>query len=344
MPTIKDVAAKAGVSTATVSRVLNGEKVKEETKEKVLKTIKLLGYRPNQIARSLKTQKTHTVGFVVPDYGQFFMQIAKVVEDVLNGYGYSLVVCYSDENPDREKARIRMLMEKQVDGILVVPTSDEDNYLMELNKRGIPVILIDRMVKDIQSDCVLVDNVNGAYQAVEHLITKGYQRIGIINGRQEVTTGEERYRGYLRVLEDYNLQIDRDIVRFGDFSTESGYTLMKELMSLPNPPDAIFVANAYMTIGAMLAIDEMKIKVPDDVAIVSFDDTELTRLSNPPLTAVVQPVREMGEAAANLLYKRICGDTSDYPKMYRLKTKLLVRTSTDPGWRMNLTKMEGTQK
>jgi LacI family transcriptional regulator len=341
MPTIKDVAAKAGVSTATVSRVINGEKVREETKEKVLKTIELLGYRPNQIARSLKTQKTHTIGFVVPDYGQFFMQIAKVVEDILNGYGYSLVVCYSDENPDREKARIRMLTEKQVDGMLVVPTSDEDNYLMELNKRGIPVILIDRMVKDIQTDCVLVDNVNGAYQAVEHLITKGYQRIGVINGRQEVTTGEERYRGYLRVFEDYNLPIDRDIIRFGDFSTESGYTLMKELMSLPNPPEAVFIANCYMTIGAMLAIKEMDIKVPEDVAIVGFDDTELTRLSDPPLTAVVQPVREIGEMAANLLYKRICGDMSDYPKMYRLKATLVVRASTDPGWKADIIEKKG---
>ncbi|HHW03824.1 MAG TPA: LacI family transcriptional regulator [Thermoanaerobacterales bacterium] len=341
MPTIKDVAAKAGVSTATVSRVLNGEKVKDETKEKVLKTIKLLGYRPNLIARSLKTQKTHTVGFVVPDYGQFFMQIAKVVEDILNGYGYSLVVCYSDENPEREKARIKMLMEKQVDGMLVVPTSDQDDYLMELNKQGIPVILIDRMVKDVQTDCVLVDNVNGAYQAVEHLITKGYHRIGVINGRQEVTTGEERYRGYLRVFEDYNLQIDRELIRFGDFSTESGFALMKELMSLSNPPDAVFITNCYMTIGAMLAIDEMNIKVPDEIAIVGFDDTELTRLSKPPVTSVVQPVQEMGEIAANLLYRRICGDMSDYPKMYRLKTTLLVRASTDPEWKKKLDGKEG---
>jgi len=329
MPTIKDVAAKAEVSTATVSRVLNGEKVNEDTKENILKIIKHLGYRPNLIARSLKTQKTHTFGLVVPDYGQFFMQIAKVAEDVLNGYGYNMLACFSDENPEKEKARIKMLMEKQVDGVLVVPTSDQGNYLTKINERGIPIILIDRMLKDIQIDCVLVDNVNGAYQGVEHLITKGYQRIGIINGRQEVTTGEERYRGYLRVFEDYNLQIDRDIVRFGNFSTESGYTMMKELMSLSEPPAAVFVSNCYMTIGAMLAVKEMGIRVPEDVAIVSFDDTEFTRLSTPPITAVVQPVHEIGEIAANLLYKRMCGEVPDNPKMYRLKTTLSIRASTN---------------
>lgn len=341
MPTIKDVANKAGVSTATVSRVLNGERVKSETRDKVIKAIKVLGYRPNQIARSLKTQKTHTVGFVVPDYGQFFMQIAKVVEDVLNGIGYSLVVCYSDENPEQEKARIRMLMEKQVDGMLVVPTSDKDDYLQDLNKKGIPVVLIDRMVKDIQADCVLVDNVNGAYQAVEHLITKGYNRIGLINGRLEVTTGEERFRGYLRVFEDYNLPIDKEIIRMGDFSMKSGYENMKALMSIENPPDAVFIANCYMTVGAMLAVNEMNIKVPGEVAIAGFDDTELTRLSNPPITAVMQPVQEIGETAAKLLYKRITGDTSDFPRMYRLKTKMAIRTSTEPDKKINIVQEKG---
>lgn len=338
MPTIKDVALTAGVSTATVSRVLNGEKVKDETREKVISTIKLLGYRPNQIARSLKTQKTNIIGFVVPDFGPFFMQIAKVVEDILNGYGYSLIVCNSDEDPARERARIRMLTEKQVDGMLVVPTSDQDDYLVDLKEKGIPVVLVDRMIKDIEADCVLVDNVNGAYQVVEHLITRGYQRIGLINGRQEVTTGEERYRGYQRVYEDYNLQIDEEIIRTGDFSTESGYAIMKDLMSLTVPPKAVFVTNWYMTIGALLAMNEMRVKVPDDVAIASFDDMELTRLSNPPLTAVVQPIQEIGETAANLLYKRICGDTSDFPKMYRLKTKLIVRGSTDPDWKIDISK------
>jgi len=330
MPTIKDVATKVGVSAATVSRVLNGEKVSADTKEKVLKAIKHIGYHPNPIARSLRTQKTQTIGFVVPDYGPFFMQIAKVVEDVLSRYGYSMLVCYSDENPEKEMARIKMLMEKQVDGMLIAPTSDQDDYLVKINERGIPIILIDRMLKDLQIDRVLVDNVNGAYQAVEHLITKKYRRIGIINGRQEVTTGEERYRGYLRVLEDYNLLIDRDIIRFGDFSAESGYKLMKELMCLSDPPAAVFVTNCYMTIGAMLTMKEMGIKVPDDVAIVSFDDSELMQLSTPPITSVVQPVQEMGEKAAQLIYKRISGDNVGFPQLYRLKPELIIRSSSNP--------------
>ncbi|QGP93237.1 Catabolite control protein A [Neomoorella glycerini] len=334
MPTIKDVAARAGVSTATVSRVLNGEKVKEETEKKVLAAIEALGYRPNQIARSLKTQKTQTIGFVVPDFGPFFMQVAEVVEDILNGYGYSLVVCNSDENPDREKDRVRMLAEKKVDGLLVVPTSDTAQHLIEIQEEGTPIVLVDRMVKDMQIDCVLVDNVNGAYQAVEHLVTLGYRRIGLINGRLEVTTGEERYRGFLRVFEDYNLPVDESLIYTGDFSTESGYELMKELMSLPEPPPAVFVANYYMTIGAMMAINELGIKVPRDLALVGFDDMELTKLANPPLTAVVQPMQEMGEKAAALIYKRVSGDNSGFPQMYRLKPELVIRHSTSPVWKI----------
>ncbi|CEP69021.1 Transcription regulator HTH, LacI [Moorella glycerini] len=333
MPTIKDVAARAGVSTATVSRVLNGEKVKEETEKKVIAAIEALGYRPNHIARSLKTQKTQTIGFVVPDFGPFFMQVAEVVEDILNSYGYSLIVCNSNENPAREKERVRMLVEKQVDGLLVVPTSDTASHLREIQQDGTPVVLVDRMVKDMQVDCVLVDNVNGAYQAVEHLVTLGYRRIGLINGRLEVTTGEERYRGFLRVFEDYNLPVDEGLIRTGDFSTESGYTLMKELMGLPDPPPAVFVANYYMTIGAMLAINELGLKIPTDFALVGFDDMELTRLANPPLTAVVQPLQEMGEKAAELIYKRVGGDNTGFPQMYRLKPELVIRHSTSPFWK-----------
>ncbi|MGI9860388.1 LacI family DNA-binding transcriptional regulator [Moorella naiadis] len=328
MPTIKDVAEQAGVSTATVSRVLNGDKVKEETEKRVLAAIATLGYRPNQIARSLKTQKTQTIGFVVPDFGPFFMQVAQMVEDILNGYGYSLIVCNSKENLAREQDRVKMLAQKQVDGLLVVPTSDTADHLVEIQEEGTPVVLVDRMVKYMEADCVLVDNVNGAYQAVEHLVTKGYRRIGLINGRLEVTTGEERYRGYLRVFEDYNLPVDESLIRSGDFSTESGYALMKDLLALPTPPPAVFVANYYMTIGAMLAVNEMGIEVPRDLALVGFDDMELTRLANPPLTAVVQPMQEMGEKAARLIYQRVSGDNTGFPQMYRLKPELVVRHST----------------
>ncbi|MEW8959577.1 MAG: LacI family DNA-binding transcriptional regulator, partial [Moorella sp. (in: firmicutes)] len=304
-----------------------------ETEKKVLAAIEALGYRPNHIARSLKTQKTQTIGFVVPDFGPFFMQVAEVVEDILNSYGYSLIVCNSNENPAREKERVRMLVEKQVDGLLVVPTSDTASHLREVQQKGTPVVLVDRMVKDMQVDCVLVDNVNGAYQAVEHLVTLGYRRIGLINGRLEVTTGEERYRGFLRVFEDYNLPVDEGLIRTGDFSTESGYILMKELMGLPDPPPAVFVANYYMTIGAMLAINELGLKIPTDFALVGFDDMELTRLANPPLTAVVQPMQEMGEKAAELIYKRVRGDNTGYPQMYRLKPELVIRHSTSPSRR-----------
>lgn len=336
MATIKDVAARAGVSTATVSRVLNGERVKQETKERVLAAIEALGYRPNLVARSLKTQKTQIIGFVVPDFGSFFMRVAEAVEEILNSYGYSLIVCNSNEDLSREKERVQMLVERQVDGLLVVPTSSSSEHLLEAQKKGIPVALVDRLVKDMQVDCVLVDNVNGAYQAVEHLVTMGYRRIGVINGRLEVTTGEERYRGYLRVFEDYNLPIVEELIRTGDFSSQSGYILVKELMALPHPPQAVFIANCYMTMGAMLAISELGIRVPEDLAIVAFDDMELYRIATPPLTVVVQPMEEIGKTAAHLIYKRVSGDNSDFPQMYRLKPELVVRGSSVPPGRLEV--------
>jgi len=334
MATIKDVAAKAGVSTATVSRVLNGERVKKETKDRVLAAMEALGYRPNLVARSLKTQKTQIIGFVVPDFGPFFMRVAEAVEEVLNRYGYNLIVCNSNEDLTREIERVQMLVERQVDGLLVVATSNSSAHLVEARNKGIPVVLVDRLVKDMQIDSVLVDNVNGAYQAVEHLVTMGYRRIGVINGRQEVTTGEERYRGYLRVFEDYNLPVAEELIRTGDFSSQSGYVLIKELMALPDPPQAVFIANCYMAIGAMLAINELGIRVPEDLAIVAFDDMEIYRISTPPLTVVVQPMEEIGKTAAHLIYKRVSGDKSDFPQMYRLKPELVVRGSSIPPRRL----------
>lgn len=328
MTTMKDVAKEAGVSIATVSRFINGERVSKKTQKRITKAIEILGYQPNQVARSLKTNRTMTVGFVVADFGPFFMEVAKSIEEVLNKYGYNLIVCNSDEDLEREQKRVKMLCQKQVDGLIIVPTSSEANYLSKVQQMGIPIILVDRLVKNLKADCVLVDNVNGAYKAVEHLVTQGYKRIGLINGRQEVTTGEERYKGYLRVLEDYHLKVDEKLIKTGNFTNESGYELMKELMKLPEPPEAVFVANYYMTIGAMMAIKEMDLKVPEDIALVGFDDMELTQLTTPPLTAVVQPMHKIGKAVAELLYKRISNNNENFPELYRLKPKLLVRGSS----------------
>lgn len=328
MPTIKDVAKHAGVSIATVSRVLNNKGVKTETKKEVLEVIAKLGYRVNMVARSLKTNKTQTIGFLVPDFGPFFMEVAQVVEEILNDYGYSLIVCSSNEDFDREHERIAMLKEKQVDGIIVVPTSERADHLLEIQSEGTPIVLVDRIIPDFWADCVLVDNVNGSYLAVEHLVNQGYERIGLINGRQEVTTGKERHRGFRRVFEDYNMTVSEDLIMAGDFSTESGYDLMKKLLELPNPPEAIFVANYYMSIGALLAINELGVNVPESLGLVVFDSMDLSKLANPPLTAVIQPLKDIGEKVAHLIYKRVRGDNSDFPQLLRLKPELVVRQSS----------------
>ncbi|MDK2991443.1 MAG: LacI family transcriptional regulator [Clostridiales bacterium] len=329
MPTIKDVAKLAGVSTATVSRVLNGENVKEENRRRVEEAVKRLNYSTNTLARALKTNKTMTVGVIVPDLSNvFFTTIAKGIEKALHPYGYSIMVCDSDESIEGEREKIAFLKDKFVDGIIIIPVGDQQPYLKRIQDDGTPIVLVDRFIEDIQADAILVDNINGAYDAVEHLIVNGHRRIGLISGPQHIFVGKERLIGYERAYTDYQLNIDAEIIRYGDLHIESGYKLMNELLDLPSPPTAIFAANYYMSIGAIMAANERHINIPEELSFIGFDDMELTKVIKPPLTVVVQPMDKMGQAAAELIYKRMMRDNSGpFPTILRLKTQLIKRES-----------------
>lgn len=329
MPTIKDVAKLAGISTATVSRVLNGGKVREENRRRVEAAVKQLNYSMNTLARALKTNKTMTVGVIVPDLSNvFFTTIAKGIEKALHPYGYSIMVCDSNESLEGEKAKIAFLKDKLIDGLIIIPVSDKQPYLRQLCDENIPIVLVDRLVEDIETDAVLVDNTNGAYHAVEQLIINGHRRIGFISGPQEVFVGKERLKGYERAFEDYQIKIDHGLIRYGDLHIESGYKLMNELLDMPERPTAVFVANYYMSIGAIMALNERGIAIPDEISFIGFDDMELTRVIKPPLSVVVQPMDKMGEAAGELIYKRMKGDDSGpFPIIRRLKTGLINRES-----------------
>ncbi len=325
--TIKDVAKRAGVSTASVSRVINGDpRISSKTKEKVLYSIRELDYKINNIARSLKTNKTHTIGFMCPELANtFFMTVAKGVEDELRKDGYSVIICNSNESVEEEKERITLLLGKCVDGVIIIPASHAGDHFKRLTDQGIPVVLADRLVENFSTDAVLVDNINGSYSVIEYLINNGYRRIGYIGGDIRLTSAKERDEGYKRALVDYCMPIDQSIIKYGDYHEESGYIKMQELLNTDNPPEIVFISNYYMHLGATRYLIEHRENNEKAIPIASFDDMELASLLGYCRVLVGQPMLEIGNKAANILIQRINGDTDNTPQIVRLKTKLIVK-------------------
>lgn len=318
--TVKEVAVKAGVSTATISRVLNGDpKVRPDTAEKVKKVIKQSGYRMNQTARSLKTSRTNTIGIVAPEFkNDFFMSIVTGIEETLKNEGYSVVLCSSQESTDEEKERLRLLKEKNVDGTIIIPGSKNGEHFSLMGET--PVVLVDRLVQDFHSDAVLSDNFQGSYDAIKSAATKGARRIGFLGGNMELTSAKERYEGFEKACQDLNIQIENDLLRFGDYHENSGHMLMKQLMECPAPPEYIFISNYFMHLGAARYLLEAGKDFPG-LHIISFDDLPLASFFPCISIIVAQPMEEIGRAAAELLLGRIRGDKSEY-KTIRLKTSM----------------------
>lgn len=324
--TVKDVAKAAGVSAATVSRVINDDpRISSKTRDKVLESIRKLDYKINNIARSLKTNKTYTIGFICPEIqNDFFMSIAKGLEDELRRYNYSIIICNSNESVNEEKARIKLLCEKCVDGIVIIPATAEGRHYEQLESMEIPVVLADRLVSGFSADAVLVDNINGSYSAIEYLINHGNRRIGFIGGDVSLTSAGERYEGYKRALSDYCIPVEDEIVKFGDFHVQSGYDLMKEMMKMEEPPSHVFVSNYYMHVGATKYLIGNKEIQERPVSIASFDDMELSSILGFCSVRVAQPVMEIGSRAAQLLLARINHEELPMPQIVRLKTRLVL--------------------
>ena len=330
---IKDVADKAGVSTATVSRVLsNFPGVREKTKIKVLKTVRELNYEINAVARSLRQKKTKSIGIIVGNVlSKFYSEIAKSVEDTANKFGYHTILCNGDENPQKELEYLRILKSNRVGGIILVPTGKNSRYIHNLMNTRIKVIFLDRLVNGINCDAVLVDNVHGAYKAVKHLIDWGYKKIGIVNGYLDRTTGADRLKGYLKALEEAGITRDDSLIKIGNFKKASGRKLTGELLRQPNKPDAIFTTNIDMSMGALMAIKEMGLIIPEDIGIVCFDDSDWASIFEPPITTIRQPVYQLGSMVAELLIKKIEDEEKGLDHkatIVTLNTELIIREST----------------
>lgn len=326
--TIKDVAKHTGLSIATVSKYINGGNVLESNRVLIENAIRELDFKVNEMARGLKTNRTMTIGVLIPALENIFCtSIVANIENILIKSGYSTIICDYKQDPDLEKEKFNFLVNKMVDGIITMPLGSYAEGVKDLQRRNIPVVLIDRPIREVSCDTVLVDNLNASYDAVEYLITQGHKRIGIIVGPKDIFTAQERLKGYLRVFEDYSLTVDHSMVKTGDYQIESGYRLLNELLDASEPPTAVFVTNYEMTLGAIMAVNERNVKIPDELSLIGFDNLQLAKIVKPPLSIVVQPMQQIGETAANILLKRLKGDMTNFPSMFRLKTEILIKES-----------------
>lgn len=324
--TIKDVAARAGVSITTVSRYLNGSRVRQGAL--IEEAIQALAFRPNQLARSLKSGSTRTIGVLVPDIANpFFADVVKGVESVMRAGEYSLLLCNTDESVERERTVAAILLQKRVDGILMAPAAEWSDAPLILQARHVPVVLIDRRIEADGFDVVLVDNANGARQAAEYLVSLGHARIGMISGPLDTTPGRERYEGFVQGLRARGCELDGRYLQVADFREDGGYQSALRLLAVRPPPTALFAANNLMAIGALRAIHNLGVRIPQEMSFVSFDDLPLAELTTPALTVISRPSTEQGVLAMRLLQFRMENSTEPAARKIVLETRLIVRGS-----------------
>ncbi|MEA4889629.1 MAG: LacI family DNA-binding transcriptional regulator [Clostridiaceae bacterium] len=321
MATIKDVARKTGLSLATISKYLNGGHVLEENRQAIEAAINNLGYSVNRMARGLKTSRSMTVGVLIPDLeNAFITSIVSNLENILLQAGYSTLICDYKHNPVIEHEKLAFLAARSIDGLVMMPLNGCPDDLRTLQMRHVPVVLLDRPVRGLTCDAVLVKNRQAAFGAADLLLTAGHRRIGFIGGPTGIYTADERLEGYLAAHQAHDLTADRQLIRQGQYDAESGYQLTVELLSAADPPTALFATNNEMTFGAVLAMHTLGIHIPEDLSVIGFDNQMLATVHQPVLSTVLQPLRQIGETAAELLLRRMRGCLDDYPAVHQLDT------------------------
>lgn len=323
---LRDVAAHAGVSAATVSRTLNGDgRVDPELQARVHASVKALGYRRNMLARNLRRQRLDAIGVMVSDIeNPHFSELVKVIEDEAFRLGYRVLVCGTNESSDKQSMYLRMLADERVAGVIVSPSDPAGPEIGELLDARIPVVSIDREVADPRADTVIADNVNGLAAATQLLIDNGHTAIAYVGGRKGVETGAERLAGYQRAMRAAGL---RSRAVTGDFRIEGGRKAVTALLGSASPPTAIVVANNLMTLGALKAAREARVRIPQQLVLVGVDDPYWAEFMNPPITSLAQPVRLMAHDALSMLLSRLNGDDGP-PRRSVHPLKLVVRSSS----------------
>lgn len=327
MPTISDVARRAGVSTVTVSRVINNApNVNPGTREKVEHAIHELGYLPNVVARSLRSKRTHSLALIVPDITNiFWTTVARGVEDAAQDRGYSVLLCNTDESPVKQSRYLKVVASQRVDGVIIAPYDGDAANLAELRVREIPTVVVDRRINGWDVDTVLSDSVASGRALVRYLIAHGHRQIAAVSGPAGTSTADDRLQGYFLALAEAGIAADPDLVKRGEFRAAAGEKLVCELFGEGRRPTAIFAANNAIALGVIDGLSSLDLRVPDDVSLVCVDDLPLADRCFPFLTVAVQPAYEMGTHAAQLLLDRLATGGSPAPHHLLLPCRLIVR-------------------
>jgi len=332
MTTLKKVAEYAGVSTSTVSRVIAGKPyVKEETRRRVLQAVQELSYSPNILAKSLKEGRTNTIALMIPSIqNQMFPIVTRGVEDTARKYGYTVILCNTDENIEVEKEYIRKLQDRWIDGFIVGSMLPASDHIRKLKADGFPVVLTSRYYGD-PIDAVIIDNHRAAYDAVSYLIKTGHEKIAIAVGRRQLSLYQQRLEGYLDALKDHGLPVDESLIMHETHGTNSFYGLTQKLLD-NLIPDAIFATSDPKAIVVIRAIKDRGLRIPEDISVIGIDDIEMSALIEPPLTTVSQPLYKIGALAAKKLIALIEHKNKSKeppaPVVDVLETELIIRKST----------------
>jgi DNA-binding LacI/PurR family transcriptional regulator len=330
-PTLKDIAERAGVHSSTVSRVLGGKEnllITEETRQRILAVAKELNYQPNHLARAFRLKKTQTIGLIIPDISNpFFSGIAHSIEKASSSAEYNLVVCNTDEKQDKEIHLVHTLLSRGIDGLILAPVQNRYQHIQDLCNKNFPLVLIDRCFENIDTNVVISDNEHAAYQAVVHLAKLGHHRIGFVSGRKNIYTIQQRYSGYKKAVTDYHLEGDTSLTSENGFTSKSGFESTLKLLSIESPPTALLISGNLITVGAMQAIMEKGLLVPDEISIIGFTDFICSPFWIAPLTTITHPLEEMGKKAFATLLERMQAEKPLPNAKVVVKTKLTIRKS-----------------
>lgn len=327
---MRDVAAHAGVSVATVSRALSGGsgRVTADTLERVQRFAGELGYHPNHLARHMRSGSSRLLAFVIGDVSNpFFTEIVRGYEDVAQRHGYSLVLANTDESPTREAGILDLMGAERAAGVVLASTNQAPDALRKLQSLRIPIVAIDRRIDGVETDVVAVDNDTAAHEAVEHLIRLGHRRLAMITGPDWASSTGERLGGYERALREHRIPKSAVMIRRGDLRESGGHEMTMELLKLEEPPTAIFSANNLTTLGCLRALRRLGVRVPDEVSLIGFDDFPGADLVEPPVTVVQQPTYQLGARAAEMLIERIRHPQAPVRELL-LSAHLVVRGTT----------------
>ncbi len=340
--TIMDVAEAAEVSPSTVSRVLNDSApVADSTRSEVMEAVETLGYRPNKFAHALRKQSSGVFGIIVPDISNpFFSTLIRGAEDRFHEKDLSVIICDTKGQLDKEERNVEMLIKERVDGVIVTSAEGQVEGISKLFEEGIPVIVVDRNPTEREITAVMTDNLGSGVQATEHLMEQGCRRIGFVRGPEGVSTAEKRFEGYREALNSAGQEVNPKLIAGGDFTFEGGKRALEELVAQTgrgNLPDGLVVANDLMAVGVIRKSEELGIKVPDELAVVGFDDILLSKLINPTLTTVAAPTYEMGKQAVDFLLDKLksSGQGERNIRKKTLETHLVERESSQYGLREN---------